>query len=97
MACETCTRLDRDEELLRLAVEERAEALRFGLSEDVRAAVEDEERLLAALLAPRSRRRERPSSRLSVAQPNRHSWCRGVVSCGHRLVDTRGRQREAGE
>jgi hypothetical protein len=51
MACPTCTRLDRDEALLRDAVQEPAEALRFHLPEDVRAAVEAEERLLAALLA----------------------------------------------
>jgi hypothetical protein len=57
VSCPTCTRLDRDEELLRSAVEERAEALRFDLPEDVRAAVEEEERLLAALLARIEERR----------------------------------------
>jgi hypothetical protein len=51
VSCPTCTRLDRDEALLRDAVQERAEALRFALPEDVRMAVEDEERLLATLLA----------------------------------------------
>ena len=57
MPCPTCTRLDRDEALLRDAVQERAEALRFELPEDVRAAVEDEERMLAALLARIEERR----------------------------------------
>jgi hypothetical protein len=36
MPCPTCTRLERDEELLRSALEEREEALRFDLPEDVR-------------------------------------------------------------
>jgi hypothetical protein len=47
VACPTCTRLERDEALLRDAVQEREETLRFDLPEDVRAEVEDEERLLA--------------------------------------------------
>jgi hypothetical protein len=51
MACPVCERITRDEALLRDAVQERAEALRLALPEDVRLAVEDEERLLAALLA----------------------------------------------
>jgi hypothetical protein len=51
MACPTCTRLDRDEALLRDAVQEREEVLRFALPEDVREAVLEEERLLATLLA----------------------------------------------
>lgn len=57
MACPACTRLDRDEALLRDAVQERTEALRFALPEDVRAEVEAEERLLAALLARIEERR----------------------------------------
>jgi hypothetical protein len=57
MTCPTCTRLDRDEALLRDAVREREEALRFELPEDVRAAVEEEERLLATLLARIEERR----------------------------------------
>jgi hypothetical protein len=50
MSCPTCARLDRDEELLRLAVEEREEALRYALTPEERAAVEAEERMLAVLL-----------------------------------------------
>ena len=57
MACPTCTRLDRDEALLRDAVEERVEVLRWALPEDVRSEVEEEERLLAALLARIEERR----------------------------------------
>lgn len=57
MACPTCTRLDRDEALLRDAVQEREELLRFGLPEDVRSEVEEEERMLAALLARIEERR----------------------------------------
>ena len=45
------SRLDRDEALLRDAVQERAEALRLNLPEQIRSEVEEEERLLAALLA----------------------------------------------
>jgi hypothetical protein len=52
-----CTRLERDEQLLRDAVQERVEALRFELPEDIRAEVEAEERLLAALLARIEERR----------------------------------------
>ena len=51
MACPTCSRLDRDEAVLRDAVQERAEALRLNLPEQIRSEVEEEERLLAALLA----------------------------------------------
>ena len=57
MPCPTCTRLDCDEALIRDAVQERAEALRFNLPEEIRAAVEDEERMLAALLARIEERR----------------------------------------
>ena len=57
MAYPTCTRLDRDEELLRSAVEEREEALRYALPEDVRMAVLEEERLLATPLARIEERR----------------------------------------
>jgi hypothetical protein len=57
VACPTCTRLNRDEAILRDAVQERTEALRFELPEDVRAEVEAEERLLAALLARIEERR----------------------------------------
>jgi hypothetical protein len=60
VACPTCTRLDRDERLLQEAVEERVEVLRYALPEDVRAAVEDEERMLAALLARIEERRATP-------------------------------------
>jgi hypothetical protein len=60
MACPTCTRLERDEALLRDAVQEREEALRFDLPEELRAAVEEEERLLAALLARIEERRATP-------------------------------------
>jgi hypothetical protein len=49
MACPTCTRLDRDEALLRDAVDERVEVLRFALPEDVREAVLEEERLLSRI------------------------------------------------
>ena len=51
VSCPTCDRLDRDEELLRSAVEERIEALRGNLPEDLRAQVLEEERMLADLLA----------------------------------------------
>jgi len=37
MACPICTTLERDERLLREAVEERVEALRWNLPADVRA------------------------------------------------------------
>jgi hypothetical protein len=59
MACPTCTRLERDEALLRDAVQERAEALRFELPEELRAEVEEqeEERLLATLVARIEERR----------------------------------------
>ncbi len=57
MPCPTCTRLDRDEALLRDAVDERVEVLRFELPEDVREAVLKEERLLATLLARIEERR----------------------------------------
>jgi hypothetical protein len=57
MACPTCSRLDRDEALLRDAVDERVEVLRFELPEDVREAVLEEERLLATLLARIEERR----------------------------------------
>jgi hypothetical protein len=60
MACPTCTRLERDEALLRDAVQEREEALRFDLPVELRAAVEEEERLLAALLARIEERRATP-------------------------------------
>lgn len=53
-------RLERDEALLRDAVQEREEALRFALPEDVRAAVEEEERLLATLLSRIEERRATP-------------------------------------
>jgi hypothetical protein len=58
MACPTCTRLERDEALLRDAVQERAEALRVELPEELRAEVEEEEeRLLATLVARIEQRR----------------------------------------
>jgi hypothetical protein len=58
MACPTCTRLERDEALLRDAVQERAEALCFELPEELRAEVEEEEeRLLATLVARIEERR----------------------------------------
>jgi hypothetical protein len=50
MSCPTCQRLDRDEALLRDAVEERREGLRYALTEQEREAIESEERLLAHLL-----------------------------------------------
>lgn len=50
MPCPICTRMERDESLIRSAVEERTETLRFALPEDVRLEVEAEERLLALLL-----------------------------------------------
>jgi hypothetical protein len=58
MACPTCTRLERDEALLRDAVQERAEALRVELPEELRAEVEEEEeRLLATQVARIEQRR----------------------------------------
>jgi hypothetical protein len=58
MACPTCTRLERDEALLRDAVQERAEALRVELPEELLAEVEEEEeRLLATLVARIEQRR----------------------------------------
>jgi hypothetical protein len=50
MACPTCTRFDRDEQLVREAVEERRETLRYTLSEEEREAILEEEQLLAHLL-----------------------------------------------
>jgi hypothetical protein len=50
MACPTCDRIARDEKLLRDAVQEHEALLRHALPEDVRAEVEEEEKLLAALL-----------------------------------------------
>jgi len=50
MSCPTCQRLDRDEALLRDAVEERRECLRAALGEIEREAIESEASELAALL-----------------------------------------------
>jgi hypothetical protein len=50
MSCPTCTRFDRDEQLVRNAVEERRETLRYVLNKEEREAIEREERLLAHLL-----------------------------------------------
>jgi hypothetical protein len=50
MACPACRQLDRDERLVREAVEERREGLRYALTDDDRRAVEVEEEELTALL-----------------------------------------------
>jgi hypothetical protein len=60
MPCPICTTIARDEQLLREAVEERTEALRWNLPEKIRAEVEEEERMLAALLARIEERRATP-------------------------------------
>jgi hypothetical protein len=51
MACPICTQLDRDEALLTEAVEGCRDTLRYSLTPEEREAVEEEERLLAHLLA----------------------------------------------
>jgi hypothetical protein len=51
MACPTCQRLDRDERLLSEAVEDCAATRRYVLTEEERIAIEEEERMLATLLA----------------------------------------------
>jgi hypothetical protein len=50
MSCPVCDRLDRDEQLLSEAIEERRETLRYALSEDEREEIAIEEAALAALL-----------------------------------------------
>jgi hypothetical protein len=50
MSCPTCNQLDRDEQLVREAVEERRETLRYTLSEEEREAIREEEQMLAHLL-----------------------------------------------
>jgi hypothetical protein len=51
MSCPMCAQYDRDERLLSEAMDECAETRRYVLSEEEREAVEQEERLLADLLA----------------------------------------------
>ncbi|HWQ01998.1 MAG TPA: hypothetical protein VN449_07760 [Gaiellaceae bacterium] len=51
MPCPPCTRLDRDEQLVSEAVEEIRETRRYALTPEEREAVEEEERMLAHLLA----------------------------------------------
>jgi hypothetical protein len=70
--------LARDEELVRSAVEECEESLRFALPEDVREEVEAEGRLLAALLARIEERRALgaapPRDRGCRQSPFRRGW-----------------------